>query len=229
MRRAARVAFVPAGEPRRIGSSRVAATSSGPGRLRAANMPLVEAAEDGWWFSAALPDGTLLVAYFTDADLLPSSGALMVTRFWRLLERAPFTRQQLPDSPTRHCFHRCAADSQWRPAREPHRLAVGDALMALDPLCGRGIVAAIESGRGAANALLRCDGGDVAALDEWQMAQRRVYERVPRTSATRSTRPSGAGRNPRSGGDGLVQVSVSTHTRRKLADHALWQMSSRSR
>jgi flavin-dependent dehydrogenase len=148
-----------------------------PAGVSAPSLPLVEAGEDGWWFSAALPDGTLLVAYFTDADLLPSSGARMVARFWRLLERAPLTRQQLPDVPARHRIHRCAADSQWRPASGPNRLAVGDALMSLDPLSGRGLVAAIESGRGAADALLRCDGGDVDALEDWQTAQRGLYER----------------------------------------------------
>ncbi|MGW4897283.1 tryptophan 7-halogenase, partial [Kitasatospora sp. NPDC004240] len=32
---------------------------------------LVEAAEDGWWYTALLPGGRRLVAYFTDADLAP--------------------------------------------------------------------------------------------------------------------------------------------------------------
>lgn len=141
-----------------------------------ADSPLVEAAEDGWWFSAVLPNGTLVVAYFTDADLLPSRSSLLLDDFWRRLARAPMTRAQLPHTPRRYSLHRYSADTQWRPACEPHRLAVGDALMSLDPLCGQGIVAALESGRSAAHAIVRDDSGDDGAVTEWQRVQRQRYE-----------------------------------------------------
>lgn len=43
---------------------------------------LVEAAEDGWWYSAWLPDSRLVAAYMTDADLIPKGGA-SVSGYWR--------------------------------------------------------------------------------------------------------------------------------------------------
>ena len=49
---------------------------------------LVEAAEDGWWYSAWLPGSVLVVAFMTDADLVPHTRAHAIEQWWRRVERA---------------------------------------------------------------------------------------------------------------------------------------------
>src|ERR1700720_3570965 len=46
--------------------------SSSPSHKIGSTHTLVEAVEDGWWYSAVLPDLRMIVAYMTDADLCPS-------------------------------------------------------------------------------------------------------------------------------------------------------------
>ena len=138
-------------------------------------LPVLESTRDGWWFSAPLPDGDRVVAFFTDADLLPSSRSQMASRFRLLLAQTSLIREHLPTAATRHTFHRCAADAQWRPDTEPARIAVGDGLLSMDPLSGRGVVAALESGRlGAAALIASAEEGD-AAITAWNTAQQRRF------------------------------------------------------
>ncbi len=44
---------------------------------------LLEAAEEGWWYSVPLPDGALLVVYMTDLDSIARSG-LPRSVFWEI-------------------------------------------------------------------------------------------------------------------------------------------------
>jgi flavin-dependent dehydrogenase len=128
----------------------------------------VEAVEDGWWYSASLPDGRGVVALMTDADLLPK-GLEAIAAFWeaRLLQ-------------TRHTAPRlgaCQADGALRvvaaggsrSSRFAGRdwLVVGDAAVAFDPLSGQGIYWALESGLAAGRAVSDALGGDTGALDRY--------------------------------------------------------------
>ena len=56
--------------------------------LRATDTRIVEAAEDGWWYSAWLPGSVLVVAFMTDADLVPHTRAHAIEQWWRRVERA---------------------------------------------------------------------------------------------------------------------------------------------
>ena len=136
---------------------------------------VVEAQADGWWFSAPLPNGILALTFLTDADLLPSRHALVMGTFWRSLERTALTWRQLPSTPTPHAFFRCAADSHWWPAPDVNRIAVGDALIAMDPLCGRGLHDALESGRRGAAAIVATEQGDRSALMRFTSTQQQQF------------------------------------------------------
>jgi flavin-dependent dehydrogenase len=109
---------------------------------------LVEAGEDGWWYSALIPARRRVVAFLTDADLLPKSPTLPA-----LLGASRQVRQK--------CLT-AAADVRVLPA-ETARLdpidgdgwmAAGDAAFAFDPVSSYGILAAMQSGRLAAESLL---------------------------------------------------------------------------
>lgn len=124
-----------------------------------AGEPIVEAASSGWWYCTSLPDGSRVAIFFTDADILPKGNA----------RRAAFLLDQHKHSPqinaawpfitalieqhrwtgfdARSSISRIAASDGW--------VAVGDALMAFDPLCGRGVTEAVASGCEVASWLLQ--------------------------------------------------------------------------
>lgn len=111
---------------------------------------LVEAAPGGWWYSVFLPGNKSLAVFFTDADLLPRGkaniGAFIRTqlqRSYRTRERCPFLETQV----NVQCWKIFDARSSIRRvAISRGCVAAGDALMALDPLSGHGVVAALNSG-----------------------------------------------------------------------------------
>jgi len=119
------------------------------------NRTLVESAENGWWYSASLPNERGIIAYMTDADLLPSSRA-GVAKFWQArLKQTAFTCARSPLSPLPrgaqgglHTFS--AASYISNPIVGKSWVAVGDAAFAFDPLSSQGIYNALESGLRAA-------------------------------------------------------------------------------
>lgn len=112
---------------------------------------LVEALENGWWYSAPLPDGRLAAMFVTDR----------VNDGWEsLLASATHTRERIRAHgyELRHAPRRVDAGSARldRAAGEGW-LAIGDAATALDPLSSHGIGNAIATGINAARAVLSGD------------------------------------------------------------------------
>ena len=129
---------------------------------------LIEAAENGWWYSGWLPESRLVVAYMTDADLVPK-GRVAVSEYWQnRLEQAPHTRSRMSGCVPETSLRSIAANSYRmdRIAGEDW-LAVGDAAIAFDPLSSQGIRHALESGLLAAHAIEDCLLGYQTALDEY--------------------------------------------------------------
>jgi len=146
---------------------------------------LVEAVEEGWWYSAALPGSGLIAVYMTDADLLPPPGSWL--NFWReRLNQTCVTRGVLRSSRRPLAWppgaRVVAANSSWLDSTSGRNwVAVGDAGLAFDPLSSHGILHAVTSGMDAANVLQRCLAGDSSALgeyDEREHQRRREYARL---------------------------------------------------
>ena len=139
---------------------------------------LVEATENGWWYSARLPDSRLVVAYMTDADLLPK-GRILVSEYWQdQLERAPNTRFRTSGRMPGMSLRSFAANS-YRLDRVTGNnwLVAGDAAIALDPLSSQGIYRALESGLLAANVIESCLLGDLSALEEYARWTQRSFDK----------------------------------------------------
>ncbi len=142
---------------------------------------LLEAGEEGWWYSAWLPQGRLVVAYMTDADLLPRGGKLD-DQFQERLTDTVHTRHRV-ESSVLEASPRLVGANSYRLDRFAGQnwLAVGDAAMAFDPLSSQGIFKALESGLAAAQAIVDSRQGNRQALhnyglhveqsfkDYWQM------------------------------------------------------------
>jgi len=141
----------------------------------------LEAAENGWWYTAPLPDHRLLVAYITDTDLLPPQARTsdFVKPYFR---QAIQSRLGLPDgieptactlvSAASYCLDQIAGDG-WA--------AAGDAAMSWDPLSGTGITKALESGIRIADAVLEFAKFGASALTryaDWTLQQFSMYQQT---------------------------------------------------
>lgn len=123
------------------------------GRPLADHSSLVEAAPEGWWYSAAGPDGTLALLLFTTRAIgraLLDAPARMAT----LIAASPHTAARLAG------HERCAAlklvaagTERLERAAGPSWRACGDAALTYDPLASHGLTFALASGRDAADSL----------------------------------------------------------------------------
>jgi flavin-dependent dehydrogenase len=129
----------------------------------------VEAAPDGWWYSAPLPDGALMAVWLTDLEAL--RGRIMRDVWDEALSSVSHTRQRVaahgaPDrvhvrSARSACLDRTAGRG-W--------LAVGDAALCRDPLSSAGLAVALAGGERAALAVDAHLRGRVDALAEHDAA-----------------------------------------------------------
>jgi flavin-dependent dehydrogenase len=116
---------------------------------------LIEAAEDGWWYSSPQPDGTRVIIFLTDSDLVPAGRRDAITAWWlAALSRTQHTAAQREGLTLTGALRIVRAESGYLvPDRVPGFCAVGDAAMALDPLAGNGVARALRSGLEAAEAI----------------------------------------------------------------------------
>lgn len=108
---------------------------------------LVEAFEDGWWYTAGLPDGRRIVVCMTDADLVRRL-KLHDTHEWRRkLAAVPNVAATVHQGkPSGQIVVRPAASRRLEPSAGKDWLAVGDSASRFDPLSSQGIFKALRSG-----------------------------------------------------------------------------------
>jgi flavin-dependent dehydrogenase len=153
---------------------------------------LLEAAEQGWWYSAPLPGDRIAAAYMTDVDLLPKP-LLDLSCFWAVqLRQTGLTRRRLMDAAPLNALHILPANSyRMDPVAGESWVAVGDAAMAWDPLSSQGIGKALESALAAAaairgaldgqlDALLNYAGGVALSFDQYCRLRTHFYGQVRR-------------------------------------------------
>jgi flavin-dependent dehydrogenase len=129
---------------------------------------VIEAVEDGWWYTGALDRGMRIAAFLTDADVARELGVTERERWRECLVRTHHlsrTNARVICGP----MVRAANSQHAEPVCGDGWLAAGDAAMALDPLSGQGIVASLRSGIFAGYAVGdRLTRGDEAALARYQ-------------------------------------------------------------
>ena len=122
---------------------------------------LVEAAREGWWYSAPLPGGLrhdarpMITMLMTDADLCGRLHLNAAGRWQAVLQSTRATRQRLGaahrvSAPQVHCAHSQRLRRDGASDTGPW-LAVGDATLAVDPVSGSGVLRALRSARAAAD------------------------------------------------------------------------------
>jgi len=142
----------------------------------------VEAARDGWWYSAPLPGGDLIAVWLTDAAEL--RGQPPVQTWLAALASASHTRQRvLAHAPPPRIHVRSARSAHLDRAAGPGWLAVGDAALCRDPLSSSGLALALAGGEHAALTVDAHARGDGGALAEHDAAVQRELARYLATRA----------------------------------------------
>ncbi len=123
---------------------------------------LLEAVQDGWWYSVPQPGGDIVFAFLTDSDLWTGRGREALEKRWQMaLQRTTHTGSRANNARLIGPVRAVRADSGiLLPNHGDHWIAVGDASMACDPLGGNGVARALRSGIAAANAVHRALEGE---------------------------------------------------------------------
>jgi flavin-dependent dehydrogenase len=117
---------------------------------------LVEAVDRGWWYSAPIPDGGMVVSFMTDPDQLALLRAWETRAWLELLARTADTQERVASAgyrPPVQLNVRPASTSLLQPCSGDGWLAVGDAAAAFDPLTSCGIGTALAGAMQAAPAI----------------------------------------------------------------------------
>ena len=138
---------------------------------------LVEACEDGWWYSALLPGGMLAVAFMSDSDIIKSRRLIVFKAWIDLLGTTQHTKERVRNAqpvgaPVTYpaSSHRLAqvAGNSW--------LAVGDAATTFDPLSAVGIMKGLRSGVLASYAIGDFFKGNKSGLKKYEALLKREFE-----------------------------------------------------
>lgn len=138
---------------------------------------LVEACEEGWWYSALLPDNKVVVFCMSDADIVKRRGLNSTDSLIKLLDRTRHTRARLRDAtplsaPSVHAAHthrlEHATGDAW--------LAAGDAATTFDPLSSQGILKSLRSGVLASYAVTDYFKGTTQGLEKYEALNAREFD-----------------------------------------------------
>lgn len=138
---------------------------------------LVEAWEEGWWYSALLPEGKAVVFCMSDADIVKRRGLNSTDAWLGLLEETRHTKERVRRATplgapsvhvaNTHRLERVTGDG-W--------LAVGDAATTFDPLSSQGISKSLRSGVLASYAVADYFKGSLSALEKYEALTSREFE-----------------------------------------------------
>jgi flavin-dependent dehydrogenase len=107
----------------------------------------IEAVRDGWWYTAALPDGRRVIAFMSDADILRRLELGHRDRWIGALGETEHVRAVTAGAEPLRAPRFHGAGSQTVLTDSTHTLmCVGDAASSFDPVSGQGIVKALRSG-----------------------------------------------------------------------------------
>ena len=131
----------------------------------------------GWWYSANLPRGDRLLAFYLDPDDSEWRTLLRSERLLQRAQRLPLLAEVLP-STVRARVHACRADGYVLDfGAQSGFYAIGDASISFDPIASQGLFHALATAESAASAIEKELGGDAAAKAQYQAELRAVHGR----------------------------------------------------
>lgn len=116
-------------------------------------LTFIEAVEDGWWYSAPLPNKRRVLAFHTDANLASAGIARDHDAMLRHMTSATHLRELLSSvkfTPDQRSGFTAAHSAHLAPCTGEGWLATGDAALSFDPLSSQGLFNALYTGLAAA-------------------------------------------------------------------------------
>jgi 2-polyprenyl-6-methoxyphenol hydroxylase-like FAD-dependent oxidoreductase len=138
---------------------------------------LVEPWEEGWWYSALLPGGNVVVFCMSDTDIVRRRGLNSADAWRGLLEQTRRTKERVRHAtplgvPSVHAAHTQRLEhvtgGGW--------LAVGDAATTFDPLSSQGVTKSLRSGILASYAVADHFKGAATGLEKYEALTAREFE-----------------------------------------------------
>jgi len=136
----------------------------------------IETTSKGWWYTAPLPDGTVIAMFITDPVVYREEGILINDQ----LKAAPLTARRLNsgsvvDQRVLHITSSCRREVCGRTW-----VAVGDSASSFDPISGRGIFKALRDAKSAAAAVAASLIGDMDPIQLYAGRMRHEYDEYVR-------------------------------------------------
>lgn len=158
---------------------------------------MTEAVRDGWWYASLLPDGRMVITYFSDPDLMPKNLSRDVDVWQDLISQSVYIQRWIEDAGFEISAPpslASAATSWLTPVAGEGWAAAGDAAASFDPLSSHGLTTALWAASRVAPAIIGALADQPAALNDYVagveggiadfLAQRRAaYAREHRFSA----------------------------------------------
>lgn len=140
-------------------------------------LALIEAQENGWWYSAPIPGDKMVVIYMTDADLY-AHGVKKTPFFWHdNFYQTCFTQKRTSASKLKEPLKVFAANTyKTGKVKACNWFPTGAAALGLDPLSSSGVSFALHSGRLAARSILQEFKGTPNAREQYLQALDSYYE-----------------------------------------------------
>lgn len=107
---------------------------------------LIEAAADGWWYTAPLTGTHRVATFMTDPDIARQYRLDRESGWRQFLDRTSFIRTAVPGGQSVGAMVRPAGSAYLREPAGDGWIAAGDAACAHDPLSGQGIMQSLRSG-----------------------------------------------------------------------------------
>ena len=129
---------------------------------------VIEAVDEGWFYSALVPNNLYVVAYMTDGDLYANGKRHEHCFVNRQLAKARTTRERVDFGlKTEKLF---SAKSAVRPlVATSNCLAIGDSALSCDPLSGRGVWAALKEADQSTPLVMQLLAGDCSGLAAYNL------------------------------------------------------------
>lgn len=140
---------------------------------------MIEAVNNGWWYSAILPDHRMIISFYTYSDCVPSHLNRNLQAWQILIDHAPLTRQRIESAGYAVLDSPLVSDAGILIQEEisgKHWIATGDALATLDPLSSHGMTQALWSGWRAAEAAVQSIRGDHSRVVRYQQTMTQAMQ-----------------------------------------------------
>jgi flavin-dependent dehydrogenase len=137
---------------------------------------LIESVEEGWFYSALLPNGKYIVTFTTDADIYAAGRAAGSAYLDQQLGRAPLTRARIREFPRVYAAF-SAVTMRRKVAAKANWIAIGDAARSHDPLSGLGLWSAMTGAMKAAPMIQDMRGGNAQSVDRYNTDHDRAFVR----------------------------------------------------